>query len=70
MAMPVEKAKLYNSWMVPLPETIARATRLREEILASLAAAQSAQWSGIAQMNQYLPVFQVVGREAFGWKVV
>ena len=62
MAMPVEKAKLYNSWTVPLPETIARATQLREEILASLAAAQSAQWSGIAQMNQYLPVFQVVGR--------
>ena len=61
LVLPAEKAKLYNSWMVPLPETIARATRLREEILASLAAAQSAQWSGIAQMNQYLPVFQVVG---------
>ena len=61
LVLPAEKAKLYNSWMVPLPETIARATRLREEILASLAAAESAQWSGIAQMNQYLPVFQVVG---------
>ena len=61
LVIPAEKAKLYSSWSVPLPETIARATQLREEILASLAAAKSAQWSGISQMNQYLPVFQVVG---------
>lgn len=61
LVLPDEDARLYQDWTLPLVDTIERAAELREETLASLAAAESAQWSGLSKMNAYLPVFQVVG---------
>jgi outer membrane protein TolC len=43
-----------------LQKTINQAKRQREEILASLAAAEAARWSGVAAIRSYLPVFQLV----------
>jgi outer membrane protein TolC len=46
-----------GSWSEPLPETIAQALRLREEIQASLAQADSASWSASSLFNTYWPKF-------------
>jgi outer membrane protein TolC len=61
LAAPSEPAALMGNWTLPLPETIDKARRQREEILASLAAAEAARWSGVAAMRSYLPAFQLVG---------
>jgi outer membrane protein TolC len=58
---PSEPAGLLGDWTLPLPETITQARRQREEILASLAAAEAARWTGVAAMRSYLPAFQLVG---------
>lgn len=61
LVAPSEPAGLLGDWTLPLPETITQARRQREEILASLAAAEAARWTGVAAMRSYLPAFQVVG---------
>tara|TARA_Y100001933_G_scaffold203633_1_gene205777 strand:- start:1258 stop:2883 length:1626 start_codon:yes stop_codon:yes gene_type:complete len=59
LALPDEKANLYRDWAMTLPQTIERALESREEILASLAAAEEARWEGISKMNSYWPVFSL-----------
>jgi len=44
-----------GSWSDPLPETIDQALRLREEIQASMAQADSANWSATSLFNTYWP---------------
>ncbi len=61
LALPDEKANLYRDWSMTLPQTIDRAIESREEILASLAAAEEARWDGISKMNSYLPIILLYG---------
>ena len=61
LAIPSTAANMVGSWSLPLNATIDQALTKREEILASLAAAESANWTGIAAIRSYLPVFQLVG---------
>ncbi|MEA5475968.1 TolC family protein [Synechococcus sp. CCY9201] len=61
LAIPSDAARMQGQWTLPLRETIARATEQREEIQASLAAAEAARWSAVAAIRSYLPVFQIVG---------
>lgn len=60
LATPSEPATLRGDWVMSLQKTINQAKRQREEILASLAAAEAARWSGVAAIRSYLPVFQLV----------
>ena len=60
LATPSEPAALRGEWSMSLQQTIDKAKSQREEILASLAAAESARWSGVAAIRSYLPVFQLV----------
>ncbi|TCD55377.1 TolC family protein [Synechococcus sp. BS56D] len=60
LAIPDQPAQMQGRWQVPLQETIRRAMQQREEILASLAAAESSKWSSVALLRQYLPVFSLV----------
>ena len=60
LATPSEPAALREGWTMSLQQTINQAKRQREEILASLAAAEAAQWNGLAAIRSYLPVFQLV----------
>jgi len=62
LALPDEKANLYRDWSMTLSETIDRAVESREEILASLAAAEEARWEGISKMNSYLPIILLYGQ--------
>jgi len=64
LALPDQKANLYRDWAMTLPQTIERAIESREEILASLAAAEEARWEGISKMNSYWPVFSLYGEGA------
>ena len=59
LALPDEKANLYRDWTISLPQTIERAIESREEILASLAAAEEARWEGISKINSYWPIFSL-----------
>ena len=61
LALPDEKANLYRDWSMTLPQTIDRAIESREEILASLAAAEEARWDGISKINNYLPIILLYG---------
>ncbi len=61
LALPDEKANLYRDWSMTLPQTIDRAIESREEILASLAAAEEARWDGISKMNSYWPILLLYG---------
>jgi len=61
LVAPSEPAGLAGNWTMPLRETINQASRQREEILASLAAADAAHWTGVAAMRSYLPSLQLVG---------
>ena len=56
LVVPSEPASLQGEWTLPLSETLQRAIHRREEIKASLAAAQSASWRGVEAMKSYLPV--------------
>jgi len=60
LAIPDQPAQMQGRWQIPLQETIRRATQQREEILASLAAAEASKWSSVASLRQYLPVFSLV----------
>jgi outer membrane protein TolC len=60
LAIPSEPAALQGDWSMSLQQTINQAKRQREEILASLAAAESARWSSVAAIRSYLPVVQLV----------
>ena len=57
LAIPTETAELRGSWPLSLEQTIQLAKRQREEIVASLAAAEAARWTGVASLRSYLPVF-------------
>ncbi len=61
LATPSEPAGIRGDWDLPLQETVKQARRQREEILASLAAAEAARWSAVAAIRSYLPSFQLVG---------
>ena len=61
LVAPSDPAALRGDWSLPLQETINQARRQREEILASLAAAEAARWTGVAAIRSYLPAFQLVG---------
>ena len=61
LVAPSDPAALRGDWSLPLQETITQARRQREEILASLAAAEAARWTGVAAIRSYLPAFQLVG---------
>ncbi len=61
LAIPSDPAALAGGWNETLQDTVKDALQQREEILASLAAAESAQWRGIAAIRNYLPVFQLMG---------
>jgi len=60
LAIPDQPAQMQGRWQIPLQETIRRATQQREEILASLAAAEASRWSSVGSLRQYLPVFSLV----------
>ncbi len=61
LAIPSDPAALAGGWSETLQDTVKDALQQREEILASLAAAESAQWRGISAIRNYLPVFQLMG---------
>ena len=60
LAIPSEPPSLGGGWELSLEKTIEKARRQREEILASLAAAEAARWTGVAALRSYLPVFALV----------
>lgn len=59
LAIPSQATEPLGDWLMPLEQTITVAKKQREEILASLAAAEAAKWTGISALRSYLPVFQV-----------
>ena len=61
LAIPKDKATLQGDWLIPLGKTIDQAISQREEILASLSAAEAARWRGIEAIRSYLPVFGLTG---------
>lgn len=61
LAIPSEPAALRGRWPLTLEQTISRALKQREEIKASLAAAEAARWTAVASLRSYLPVIQLVG---------
>ena len=60
LAIPSEQAEPQNPWPLPLQDTVSRAVEQREEILASLAAAEAADWAGVTALRSYLPVFSLL----------
>jgi outer membrane protein TolC len=60
LAIPDQPAQKQGKWEVPLNETIRMAIKRREEIKASLAAAESANWRSVGLLRQYLPTFSLV----------
>ena len=65
LAIPADAAGLQGRWSLSLEETVARARRQREEILASLAAAEASSWAAVTALRSYLPVFSLVGNGSF-----
>lgn len=61
LAIPNEAAAPQGTWIQPLDETLDFAVKNREEILSNLAAAESEEWSAVASLRKYLPVFQLNG---------
>lgn len=59
IVLPANPIGKVGSWSEGLPETIAQALRLREEIQASLAAADSATWQATSLFNTYWPTFNL-----------
>ena len=60
LAIPDQPAQIQGNWEVPLNETIRMAIQQREEIKASLAAAEAANWRSVEVLRRYLPVFSVI----------
>ncbi len=59
IVLPADPIRKVGSWSESLPETIAQALRMREEIQASLAAADSASWQATSLFNTYWPRFNL-----------
>jgi outer membrane protein TolC len=57
LAIPAEKAIPQGVWTQSLSQTILEGLEQREEILANIAASEAAEWTGIAALRRYLPVF-------------
>ena len=69
LAIPSEQAAPQNPWPLPLQDTVTRAVKQREEILANLAAAEAADWAGVTALRSYLPVFSLLATGNLnGWK--
>lgn len=62
LAVPSDPAKLYGQWDLTLSETIKKALKQREELLAALSAAESARWRSISFLKSYLPVFGFIAQ--------
>ena len=60
LVIPSEQAKPRNPWPLPLQDTVTIAVSQREEILASLAAAEAADWVSVTALKSYLPVFSLL----------
>ena len=68
LAIPTDLAGLQGKWALSLDDTISVALKQREEILSSLAAAESAEWSAVAAIRSYLPVFSLIASgNLYGW---
>lgn len=68
LAIPSEQARPHSPWALPLQDTVSRAIEQREEILASLAAAEAANWEGVTALRSYLPVFSLLATgNLYGW---
>ena len=67
LAIPSDPASIRGQWTQSIEETIQAAIHQREEILASLAAAESAKWTGISAIRSYLPVFSLIGRGSLNY---
>ena len=68
LAIPADPAGLQGKWELSLNDTISVALEQREEILSSLAAAEAAEWSALASIRSYLPVFSLVASgNLSGW---
>ncbi len=68
LAVPANPAGLQSKWELSLNDTISVALKQREEILSSLAAAEAAEWSAVAAIRSYLPVFSLVASgNLSGW---
>ncbi|EHA62214.1 TolC family protein [Synechococcus sp. WH 8016] len=59
LAIPNKEAAPQGIWTQDLNQTIDEALKQREEVLASIAAAEAAEWEGIAALRKYLPVFSI-----------
>jgi len=68
LAIPADPAALHGKWELSLDATISRALEKREEILSRLAAAEAAEWSAVAAIRSYLPIFSLVASGSLdGW---
>ena len=68
LAIPADPAGIQGKWVLSLNDTISIALKQREEILSSLAAAEAAEWSAVAAIRSYLPVFSLVASgNLYGW---
>ena len=68
LAIPADPASMQGQWALSVSDTITRALQQREEILASLSAAEAAEWSAVAAIRTYLPVFSLVASgNLIGW---
>lgn len=60
LAIPADPARMHGKWTLSESDTVSRALQQREEILASLSAAEAAEWTAVAAIRSYLPVFSFV----------
>jgi outer membrane protein TolC len=68
LAIPADPPVMQGKWVLSLNDTISIALKQREEILSSLAAAEAAEWSAVAAIRSYLPVFSLVASgNLYGW---
>ena len=61
LIVPSQPAMMQGEWDIPLDKTLSLAISQREEIKASMAAAQAASWRGVEAINSYLPVIGLTG---------
>ena len=60
LAIPADPAGIQSEWKLSLEKTISLALKHREEIHASISAAEAAEWSAVAAIRSYLPIFSLV----------
>ncbi len=63
--LPADTLAASGDWTVSLDESIQRGTRLREEVLASLAQSRSFGWNSEALLASYLPSFGLAATNSF-----